>query len=128
MSDFDSINNFLVDIWSRINKIEERALTAGIGDNISLTEIHIIEKIAAEQPSRMSTIAKSVGVTLATFTVACDKLESKGLIQRTRDTRRSHPCVPQGVPRAHDLGRTERAVGQRNRAFGEQSAKAAILL
>ena len=84
MSDFDSINNFLVDIWSRINKIEERALTAGIGDNISLTEIHIIEKIAAEQ--RMSTIAKSVGVTLATFTVACDKLESKGLIQRTRDT------------------------------------------
>jgi len=86
MSDFDSINNFLVDIWSRINKIEERTLTAGIGDNISLTEIHIIEKIAAEQPSRMSTIARSVGVTLATFTVACDKLESKGLIQRTRDT------------------------------------------
>ena len=83
MSDFDSINNFLVDIWSRINKIEERTLTAGIGDNISLTEIHIID---AEQPSRMSTIAKSVGVTLATFTVACDKLESKGLIQRTRDT------------------------------------------
>lgn len=86
MSDFDSINNFLVDIWSRINKIEERTLAAGIGDNISLTEIHIIEKIAAEQPSRMSAIAKSVGVTLATLTVACDKLESKGLIQRTRDT------------------------------------------
>lgn len=86
MSDFDSINNFLVDIWSRINKIEERSLAAGIGDNISLTEIHIIEKIGAQQPSRMSSIAKAVGVTLATLTVACDKLESKGLIVRTRDT------------------------------------------
>ena len=85
MSDFDSINNFLVDIWSRINKIEERSLTAGIGENISLTEIHIIEKIGAQQPSRMSSIAKAVGVTLATLTVACDKLESKGLIVRTRD-------------------------------------------
>ena len=78
MSDFDSINNFLVDIWSRINKIEERTLTAGIGDNISLTEIHIIEKIAAEQPSRMSTIAKSVGVTLATFTVAVTSSRARG--------------------------------------------------
>ena len=85
MSDFDSINNFLVDIWSPINKIEERSLTAGIGENISLTEIHIIEKIGAQQPSRMSSIAKAVGVTLATLTVACDKLESKGLIVRTRD-------------------------------------------
>lgn len=86
MSDFDSINHFLVDIWSRINKIEERSIAAGVGENISLTEIHIIEKIGAEQPSRMSAIAKAVGVTLATLTVACDKLESKGLVQRTRDT------------------------------------------
>lgn len=86
MSDFDSINNFLVDIWSRINKIEERLIAAGVGENISLTEIHIIEKAGAEQPSRMSSIAKAVGVTLATLTVACDKLESKGLVQRTRDT------------------------------------------
>lgn len=85
MPNFDAINNFLVDIWSRINKIEERSLVAGIGANVSLTEIHIIEKIASGQPSRMSAIAKAVGVTLATLTVACDKLESKGLIQRMRD-------------------------------------------
>ena len=78
MSDFDSINNFLVDIWSRINKIEERSIAAGVGENISLTEIHIIEKAGAEQPSRMSSIAKAVGVTLATLTVACDKLEPRG--------------------------------------------------
>ncbi len=85
MSDHDSINNFLVDIWTRINKIEERSLTAGLGDKISITEIHIIEKIGANQPSRMSAIAKLLGITLATLTIACDKLENKGLIQRVRD-------------------------------------------
>ena len=85
MSEQDSINNFLVDIWTRINKIEERSLTAGLGDKISITEIHIIEKIGTNQPSRMSAIAKLLGITLATLTVACDKLENKGFIQRIRD-------------------------------------------
>lgn len=85
MSDYDAINHFLVDIWGRINKIEERSLTAGLGDNISITEIHIIEKIGDQQPSRMSTVAKAVGITLATLTVACDKLENKGLITRSRN-------------------------------------------
>lgn len=85
MAEQDSINIFLVDIWTRINKIEERSLTAGLGDKISITEIHIIEKIGTNQPSRMSTIAKLLGITLATLTVACDKLENKGFIQRVRD-------------------------------------------
>lgn len=85
MSEQESINSFLVDIWTRINKIEERSLATGLGDKISITEIHIIEKIGANQPSRMSVIAKLLGVTLATLTVACDKLESKGFIRRIRD-------------------------------------------
>lgn len=86
MSNYDTINQFLVDIWGRINKIEERSLTAGLGDNISIKEIHIIEKIGDQQPVRMSAIAKAIDVTLATLTVACDKLEVKGLVVRTRDT------------------------------------------
>ena len=87
MSDYDTINTFLVDIWGRINKIEERSLTAGLESDISITEIHIIEKIGDSQPRRMSEVAKALGVTLATLTVACDKLENKGLTARTRDAR-----------------------------------------
>ena len=124
MSDFDSINNFLVDIWSPDQtRSEERSIAAGVGENISLTEIHIIEKAGAEQPSRMSSIAKAVGVTLATLTVACDKLESKGLVQRTRDTadkrvvnisltptRPGRLCLSQTLSRAHDRRRAARPV------------------
>lgn len=87
MSDFETINTFLVDIWGCINKIEERSLATGLDESISITEIHIIDKIGDCPPRRMSEVARLLGVTLATLTVACDKLESKDLVMRTRDTR-----------------------------------------
>ena len=59
-------------------------MAGGLGSTISITEIHIIEKIGAREPVRMGELAKSIGVTLATVTVACDKLEAKGLIRRVR--------------------------------------------
>ncbi|MDY3619151.1 MarR family winged helix-turn-helix transcriptional regulator [Agathobaculum sp.] len=81
----EQINSFLVDVFGRVNKIEERAMADGLGSSISITEIHIIEKIGDLEPVRMSEVAKSIGVTLATLTVACDKLETKELVRRTRD-------------------------------------------
>ena len=81
----EQINSFLVDLFGRINKIEERAMAAGLDSAISITEIHIIEKIGDLQPVRMSEVAKSIGVTLATLTVACDKLAAKDLVRRTRN-------------------------------------------
>lgn len=87
MAGAEQINTFLVDIFGRVNKIEERAMAAGLGSTVSITEIHIVEKIGDLEPVRMSEVARSIGVTLATFTVACDKLEAKDLIVRTRDKR-----------------------------------------
>ena len=72
MEDAEQLNSFLVDVFGRINKIEERAMAGGLGSAVSITEIHIIE------------VARSIGVTLATLTVACDKLVSKGLVRRVR--------------------------------------------
>ena len=72
-------------MFGRMNKIEERAMTEGLGSAVSITEIHIIEKIGTHEPTRMSEVARSCGVTLATLTVACDKLETKGLVRRSRD-------------------------------------------
>lgn len=84
MSGAEQINSFLVDVFGRVEKIEERAMAAGLGNAISITEIHIIEKIGDMEPVRMSEVARSIGVTLATLTVACDKLAAKGLVRRTR--------------------------------------------
>ncbi len=84
MSASEQVNDFLVNIFNRINKYEERTLAAGLDLDVSITEIHILSKIGDFGAARMSDIAKAVGVTLATLTVACDKLESKGLIERNR--------------------------------------------
>ena len=58
MADAQQINDFLVDAFGRINKIEERAMTTGLGSAISITEIHIIEKIGLSEPARMSASAR----------------------------------------------------------------------
>ena len=85
MASAEQLNSFLVDMFGRINKIEERVMAEGTGSAVSITEIHIIEKNRALEPIRMSEVARSIGVTLATLTVACDKLEAKDLVRRSRD-------------------------------------------
>ncbi|NCB28448.1 MAG: MarR family transcriptional regulator [Clostridia bacterium] len=99
MTAYDQINSFLVDIWSRIGKIEERALTAGLESDVSITEIHILEKIGDNPRCRMSEIARALGVTLATLTVACDKLVSKDLISRERDARDKRVVIVSLTPK-----------------------------
>ena len=108
MADAERINDFLVDAYGRISKIEERAMTTGLGSALS-----IIEKIGLTEPARMSEIAHLLGVTLATLTVACDKLEAKDLVRRARsrtDRRVVHVTL---TPRG-------RAVYEYHRSFHER--------
>ena len=113
MADAQQINDFLVDAFGRINKIEERAMTTGLGSAISITEIHIIEKIGLSEPARMSEIAHMLGVTLATMSVACDKLEGKRLVRRARSRSDRRVVQVTLTPRG-------RAVYEYHRAFHER--------
>ncbi|MEA4920280.1 MAG: MarR family transcriptional regulator [Clostridiaceae bacterium] len=76
---------FMIDFPSRLSKFEQAALETGLDTHISISEIHIINKIGPGGSQKMNTIAKRLGVTQATLTVACDKLEAKELIIRQRD-------------------------------------------
>lgn len=84
MSVHEQVNAFLTGIFGRINKIEQRALAAGLDDEVSVAEIHILEKIGDVGSARMSDIARALDITLATLTVACERLEKKDLIERVR--------------------------------------------
>lgn len=84
MTVHQQVNTFLVDIFGQINKLEQRALATGLNDDVSVTEMHIMEKIGQAGSSRMTDIARALGVTLATLTVACDRMQKKDLIERTR--------------------------------------------
>ncbi|HIV68848.1 MAG TPA: MarR family transcriptional regulator [Candidatus Butyricicoccus stercorigallinarum] len=84
MSVHEQIHTFLVEIFGRINKIEQRALSAGLNDEVTIAETHILEKIGDMECARMSDIARALDITLATLTIACERLEKKGMIERVR--------------------------------------------
>ncbi|MDP4108723.1 MAG: MarR family transcriptional regulator [Bacillota bacterium] len=145
----EEIKGFLNDLFYQMRKIEESALSAGLNIPVSITEIHILEKIGPGGAARMGDIASMLGVTLATLTVACDKLEGKGLIEKKRggnDKRavqvtltdsgimayRFHENFQKGLVEAalHDLtGEEQRLLGlsvKKLEAFFEKQAKKEI--
>ena len=81
----DEIREFLSAFTIRIARMEETAISAGLDVHITPPEIRIIDKIGPEGSEKMGSVARALGITLATLTVACDKLERKELIVRQRD-------------------------------------------
>ena len=78
MDIFESLNSVLVDLFNDILNIEERALITEEFKDISVTDMHIIEAIGIEEPRTMSTISKSLGVTMGTLIVYAS-LTDKGI-------------------------------------------------
>jgi len=83
----EQLNIFLTEIFNNILKLEQAYLNAeGNGQmGVSITEAHILEKIGDEGGRRMSDVAADLKVALSTLTLASDRLERKGLLQRDRD-------------------------------------------
>ena len=84
MDIFESLNSVLVDLFNDILNIEERALITEEFKDISVTDMHIIEAVGIEDPRTMSTISKSLGVTMGTLTVGINGLVKKGYVTRKR--------------------------------------------
>nr|WP_253295610.1 MarR family transcriptional regulator [Roseburia sp. MSJ-14] len=64
--------------------IEEKAIITEEFKDISNNDMHIIEAIGKEEPKNMSTIAKSLSVTVGTLTIAINNLVKKGYVSRVR--------------------------------------------
>lgn len=79
------IHSFITQLSGRINRIEENALEAGLQEPISSAELKIIQAVGPQGCGKMGNIAAALGITLATLTVSCDKLEARGFLCKTRD-------------------------------------------
>ncbi len=55
--------------------------------NISITDMHIIEAIGMGEGRNMSSVAKSLEITVGTLTIAINNLVKKGYVNRTRSTK-----------------------------------------
>ena len=79
-----SLNELRVDIYNSIVKIESNAFKAGHFKDVSITEVHTIDAIGMYEAKSMSSVAKSLRITMGTLTVAVNNLVKKGYVERFR--------------------------------------------
>ena len=82
--DYNRINDYLVDIFYRVQVIEEMSLRKSQFSDVSLKEMHTIEIIGKNTNVTPSDIARELMLTLGTVTTSLNKLEAKGYIERKR--------------------------------------------
>ncbi|MEG1476529.1 MAG: MarR family transcriptional regulator [Oscillospiraceae bacterium] len=105
------LNEFLVDVFNDILRLEETNINKSGYSNISVSEMHVLEVIArlgSEAPCGMAEVAQALGVTAGTLTIAVKTLEQKGFVRRERgekDKRRVQLTLCEGAKdalRAHE--------------------------
>lgn len=87
MNQYELLNELLVRLFNRIIDIEQKELITDEFSDITTNDIHIIEAIGLHEKSNMSTIAKSLYVTIGTLTIAINNLVKKGYVVRNRSTK-----------------------------------------
>ena len=83
----EMLNDLLVNLFNDIMKIEEKALTAGEYKDISINDMHIIEIIGRDSARNMTSVAKDIGVTVGTLTIAINSLVKKDYVKRARSSK-----------------------------------------
>ncbi len=79
-----TLNEILVKLFRNINDIEERAIQTEEYKGVTTNDMHVIEAIGLGSPKNMTAVAKSLGVTTGTLTIAVNSLVKKGFVNRER--------------------------------------------
>ena len=81
-----TLNELLVHAFRSVLRIEEQMLQRMGAFNLSISEMHLLEAIGkgASQGRTVSETAKELSLTLPSVTIAVNKLEKKGLLQKTK--------------------------------------------
>lgn len=84
VSNCDELNKVLVELFNDAMDIEKKAIITGDFKDITNNDIHVIEAIGVGKPRNMSSIAKSISVTVGTLTIAINQLVRKGYAERIK--------------------------------------------
>ncbi len=79
-----TLNELLVGLFHDIMTIEEKSIRKGPFKEVTVNDMHVIEAIGIEKSKNMSTVAKSLGVTMGTLTISVNALVKKGFVERIR--------------------------------------------
>ena len=80
----DVLNTLLVDLFNDILKIEASVLKEGEFNDLSVTEMHIIEAIGLDREMTMTEVARDLEITVGTLTTAINRLIKKEYVERRR--------------------------------------------
>jgi len=86
----EKLNLLLTDTYNNINKVEEETLRRS-GIDASISEVHLIDALGRAEEATVSGVAASLGITMASVTVAVNKLVDRGMIikEKNQEDRRS---------------------------------------
>lgn len=74
-------------LLSDVLLMEQKVIIGGKFKDLTNNDIHVIDSIGMEQPKNMTTIAREMGVTVGTLTIAMNHLVKKGYVLRARSTK-----------------------------------------
>lgn len=84
MNTFDIVNDVLVNLFNEILALEERGIITGEFKDMTVNDMHIIDKIGPEEGKNMSAIAKELGITVGSLTTSMNALVKKEYVIRER--------------------------------------------
>ena len=84
MDTYETLNEVLVNLFRDIMDIEQKVIITGEFKDITNNDMHVIDAIGIGEPKNMSTIAKTLSVTVGTLTIAMNSLVKKGYVHRER--------------------------------------------
>ncbi|MGM9974595.1 MAG: MarR family winged helix-turn-helix transcriptional regulator [Clostridiaceae bacterium] len=85
MDKFDiELNSILVEVYHNILRLEEQTLKNANGISLSINEMHLIEAVGkgGDEGRTVSEIAEELNITRPSATVAVNKLEKKGYLEK----------------------------------------------
>ncbi|MCR4963216.1 MAG: MarR family transcriptional regulator [Firmicutes bacterium] len=79
------LNETIIRVYDSIMRLEEQMLARSV-KNLTISELHILEAIGKMngEPCTISDLAQARQVSLPSMTVAVQKLEKKGLVEKRR--------------------------------------------
>ncbi|MDF2951438.1 MAG: transcriptional regulator, MarR family [Anaerocolumna sp.] len=83
----EQLNNFLVELFNDILRLEETSLAKGEFSNLSISELHVIEAVfegITDGYNTMTEIANRLKITASTLTTSVKTLEKKGYLERSK--------------------------------------------
>ncbi|MBE5866154.1 MAG: MarR family transcriptional regulator [Lachnospiraceae bacterium] len=83
MNDREVINDILVHLFNDIMALEEAAIIDKKYEDISNSEMHVLDAVGPEG-GNMSTIAAKLRITMGSLTTAMNRLVLKGYVERNR--------------------------------------------